>query len=486
MNRTKFIDFKIILKFLGQGFLLVCFLQLISMLISLLFNDGMFLVFLISSLISFVMGMILLLANKNTFNQRLTLREGFVMIVFQWILVPFLGMIPFYFGIPHFTIIDALFESYAGFTTTGFTLIFDKHAISQSLVFWKSVIQWIGGMGLIMFLIALLPFTREGEYKIFFLDLQDVSYEPIHPNLTESARRLWYIYSFFTVVSTIALYVSGLDWFNALCYSLSTVSTGGGITQNGNVTEFSFYTKIVLAFIMLIAGVNYLKVYRFFVFRHIDFKNEEFKWYLLLIVLCFTIIISIQSMFFGFNSSAIFETIFNVISISSTTGIYVEWSNLSMIPFVWLIIFLMMFIGSSTGSTGGGINLFRIIILFRTIRNYVNTLIHPQTYYATKFNNRIVSIQAIRRIYAFFQIFLIFFFIGSLLLALTGLDLIDSMVFCIASISNIGPGAFLISDVQTFANMTNASKMVLSALMIIGRIEIFPLIILLSRSMWIK
>lgn len=486
MLSTRFINLNIILKFLGLGFVVICFFQLLTMCVSLLFNDGHHIVFLISAILSFFSGLSLIWLTRRQTYQRLTLRESFMMIIFQWIFVPVMGMVPFYLGFADFTIIDALFESFSGFTTTGFTLVFNKMEMPESFMFWKSVIQWIGGMGLIIFLIALLPFVREGEYKMFFSDLQDISFEPIHHKLTENARRLWYIYIVFTFIAAIALYFSGLNWFQAICYALSTMSTGGGIAPNGNVTHLLFPTQVVLACIMFVAGANYLQIYRFVILRTLHFKNEEFKWYLIFIFLCFFVITFTQIIELGFEQSRLFETLFNVISISSTTGIYLEQPRTHILPSVWFIFFVMMFIGSSTGSTGGGINLYRIIVLFRTMRNYINTLIHPQTYYATKFNDRMVPVSAIRRIYAFFQVFLITFILGSLALSLTGLDFIDAMVFCISSLSNVGPGAFLLSDLQTFASLTSSSKLLMSLLMVLGRIEILPALILISRSMWKK
>ncbi len=483
MLSLRFIHLRLILKFLGMAFMVIAGLQVLSLMMALWFGEQAWLSFAISSGISFGTGLLLILLNPVQQREKISIRDSFLLIIIIWFFVPAAGMLPFYLGTPINSVYDAFFEAYAGFTTTGFTNLAKYDMLPKSIIFWKSIIQWIGGMGFMVFIIALFPLVREGEFKVFFSDIQDTSYKPLHVRITANARRLWYIYLSFTVLGIAGLIIAGQDVFDALCFSLSSISTGGGVPYNGNLTQLSIPIKAVLTVIMFIAGANYFFVFQVFK-RQSTIRSDEFLAYVKVIFFASASIIAAQIIQKGFSSEGIFESLFNTVSIVSTTGFYSNAEFESSILFVWMILFFLLFVGSSTGSSGGGINISRILILFRSLKNYVKTSIHPNSYYQTCFNRKPVVPSVLNRIYAFFVLYIVIFFLGSLVLSLLGFGFNDAIGFCAASLSNTGPGVFLINGYTELSQIHTGAKITLIFLMVIGRIELFPFLLIISKTFW--
>lgn len=458
-------------------------LQVLSLMMALWFEEQAWASFALSSGISLVAGLMLFLLNPVQQKEKISIRDSFLMIIVIWFFVPAAGMLPFYLGTPINSVTDAFFEAYAGFTTTGFTNLAKYEMLPKSIIFWKSIIQWIGGMGFMVFIIALFPLVREGEFKVFFSDIQDTSYKPLHIRVTANARRLWYIYLTFTILGIAGLIIAGQDVFDALCFSLSSISTGGGVPYNGNLTHLSIPIKSVLTVIMFIAGANYFFVFQVFK-RQSTIRSDEFLAYVKVIFVASSFIIAAQIIQNGFSYEGIFESLFNTVSLVSTTGFYSNAEFDSSILFVWMILFFLLFVGSSTGSSGGGINIFRILMLFRTLKNYLKTAIHPNSFYQTNFNKTPIPPLIISRIYAFFFLYILIFFIGTLALSYFGFGFNNSIGFCAASLSNTGPGVFLINGYTELSQIHTGSKITLILLMVIGRIELFPFLLILSKTFW--
>jgi trk system potassium uptake protein TrkH len=294
---------------------------------------------------------------------------------------------------------------------------------------------------------------------------------------------LWFVYIFFTLIGIGALVFAGQNVFDAICFSMSSISTGGGVPYNGDITHLGFPIKAVLAVLMLIAGANYFFVFQVFK-KQRKIASDEFLSYLKIIGFVALFIITAQVARHGFRFDIIFESIFNTISFVSTTGFYSDSAFNSSILFVWILMFFVLFIGSSTGSSGGGINIYRIMILFRTLKDYIKTAIHPSTYNQTSFNKVPVNLNAISRIYAFFVLYLLIFFFGTLILSLLGFNFNNAMGLCAASLSNTGPGVFLLNGFTDLSQVRDGSKLVLIFLMVVGRIELFPFLLIFSKSFW--
>ncbi len=483
MKLIRSIHFRLIFKFLGMALMVVAGMQLISLGMALYFQEDVWKIFGLSAAFNLCAGFLLFRTRKSIRDVRLSIRDSFMIIFFMWTVVPLSGMLPFYLGTPIDSVSDALFESYAGFTTTGFTNLAKYEQLPNSIIFWKSLIQWIGGMGLMIFLIALFPLVKEGEFKVFFSDIQDTSYKPLHYKVAGTARRLWFVYLLFTLFGVGALILAGQEWFDALCFSLSTISTGGGVPYHGDLSYFALPVKIVLTILMLISGANYFYVFQIFK-RQKRIKSDEFIAYLKVFLFAAFFISIAQVYKHGLHFDIVFESIFNTASFVSTTGFYSNEYFDSGILFVWMILFFLLFSGSSTGSSGGGINIYRLIILIRSVSNYVKMTIHPNTYLETKFNGVTISNKSINRVYAFFFLYILVFLMGSLTLSSLGFEFNESLGFCAASLSNTGPGVFLINGYTDLSQIHVGSKLTMIFLMIIGRIELFPFLLLISKTFW--
>jgi trk system potassium uptake protein len=483
MGFLRSIHFRLILKILGMACMVIAGLQILSAGVALYFNESQWIDFLISAGASLLAGLLLFIFNPVKYDTSIKIRDSFLIIIALWFFVPVAGMLPFYLGSPIESFLDALFESYAGFTTTGFTNLAKYELLPKSIIFWKSIIQWLGGMGLMIFIIALFPLVKDGEYKVFFSDIQDTSYKPLHHKVTGTARRLWFIYLIFTIIGIGALILAGQNWFDAVCFSLSSISTGGGVPYNGDITHFSIPVKAVLAVLMFVAGANYLFIFQIFR-KQRSIQSDEFISYIKVFFYAALLIILAQGFSNGFSGIMIFESIFNTISFVSTTGFHSHQVFDSGILFVWILLFFLLFIGSSTGSSGGGINIYRLVILIRTLKNYIKTTIHPNSYYKTSFNKIPVAPIVINRVYAFFMLYLLIFFAGSLMLSALGFSFQQAIGLCASSLSNTGPGVFLINGYTDLSQMHTGSKLTLIALMVIGRIELFPFLLIFSKSFW--
>lgn len=483
MSKQALIKVSLVGKYLGMALIVSSIMMLFSACIALLHKEQEYLMFVYSFAITFIIGFVLVFFNNYQFSHSISIRESIAIILSLWFFVPLFGMLPFYLASPINSIADALFESYAGYTTTGFTNLSKYSSIPRSIIFWRVIIQWLGGMGLMIFIIALFPKVKEGELKIFFSDIQDNTFRPLYNKVTTTARILWFIYLVFTIIGFLALYIAGQNWFDALSFSLSSVSTGGGVPYNGNITHLSIGIKSVIVALMFIAGANYVIVFQIIANKKV-LRSEELRIYLVGFLIVATVLIIMQGAKHQFNFEIIFETIFNTVSFLSTTGFYSNAHFDSSILFVWLILFFLMFSGSSTGSSGGGMSVYRLIVLVKTLSHYIKTLIHPHSLIQVKFNKEVVQLKAINRIYAFFVLYIIIFLLGSILLSVFGFDFNNAIGFCVASLSNIGPGVFLLNGNMDLSQIHLGSKVVLIILMVVGRIELFPFLIFFSKTFW--
>ncbi|MBE0640798.1 MAG: TrkH family potassium uptake protein, partial [Bacteroidales bacterium] len=361
----------------------------------------------------------------------------------------------------------------------------DIEAMPKGLLFWRSMTHWLGGMGIIVLSLAILPLLGIGGMQLFVAEVPGPSPDKLHPRIKETAKRLWVIYVMLTLIQTALLMGGGMSLFDGLCHAFGTMATGGFSTQNDSIAGYSPYIQYVIILFMVIAGMNF--TLHFFILRgelRRVARNDEWRFYLTVIGISTLIITGslLINRIFGAEES-FRQALFQTVSIVTTTGFattdYLLWPNLG-----WFIIFLLMFTGGSAGSTGGGIKMVRHLILFRNSFLELKRQIHPQAVIPVRMNRKPVSQDIVFNVLAFFLIYMTIFAGGSLVMAAMGLDFHTAIGSVIASLGNIGPGLGSVGPVGNYAGIPEAGKWFLSFLMLLGRLELFTVLILFSRAFW--
>ena len=480
-------NFRIILNI--SGFLLILeglFMGLAGC-VSLIYEEAAYPLFL-SALITSISGLLLWYYNRNV-SKSISKREGYIIVSMGWILFSLFGAIPFIISksIPSYT--DAFFETISGFTTTGASILNDIESLSHGDLFWRSITQWIGGMGIIVLSLAVLPLLGIGGMQLFVAEVPGLKPDKIHPRIKETAKRLWMIYCLFTLAETAMLWTGGMSLFDAVCHSFTTMATGGYSTKQDSIMHYnSPFIHYTISAFMIIAGANFTMSYFAlkFDFKRI-FRNEEFIFYLKL-VFGFTIIFTI-SLFFLQKENTFEESfrhsLFQVSSIMTTTG-YITTDYLQWTPFLVLLLFLIMFLGGSSGSTGGSIKTVRILLLLKNSYLELKRLIHPNAIITVRLNKHSVPQEIISNVLAFIVFYLIIFTFGTICMSVLGLDFESAMGAVAATLGNIGPGIGSVGPVENYAHIPDLGKWLLSFFMLVGRLELFTVIILFSPAFWKK
>jgi len=480
-------NFKIIIRALGALLLIESFFILLSLGVSLIYGESDWQSLLYSTLITLSVGAILLAFSHKAVRD-VGKREAYIIVSFVWIVFSLFGALPFYLGgeIPSFT--DAFFETISGFTTTGSSILNNIEAMPHGLLFWRSLTQWLGGMGIIVMSIAILPFFGIGGMQLFSAEVPGPTADKIHPRVKETAKRLWAIYLMFTIIETILLLFGGMNLFDAINHSFTTMATGGYSTKQASIAYWnSPYIQYVITIFMFIAGTNFSLSY-FAInlkFKKI-WQDEEFKYYLGF-TLIFSIAITLMLIFsenLGIERS-FRDAIFQVVSLMTTTGFatadYMSW----IIP-ISTLLFVVMFFGGSAGSTGGGIKIVRIVIMFKNSVLEFKRLIHPNAIIPVRMNHKAVHGKIVRNVLAFIVFYIIIFFVSTLIMSFFGLDVETAMGAVIATLGNIGPGIGSVGPAENFYTIPDGGKWFLGFLMLIGRLELFTVLIILSPAFWKK
>ena len=416
-------------------------------------------------------------------------REGFIIVSFVWIVFSFIGSLPFIISghIPDLT--NAFFETISGFTTTGASILVDVESVPKGLLFWRSLTHWIGGMGIIVLSVAILPILGIGGMQLFVAEMPGTGITPdkLHPRITQTAKRLWLIYVILTVIEIILLLLGGMNLFDSLCHSFATMATGGFSTQNTSIAGYSPYIQYIIALFMIMAGTNFTLHYLGLhgKIREV-WKNEEYRYYILF-TFGFVVLITIFMILFSdiATEKAFRDSLFQVVSIVTTTG-FVTSDYLLWPGNLWIFIFLLMFIGGSAGSTAGGIKIARQILLLKNSALEFKRMIHPKAVIPVRFNGRAVPRDIIHMIMAFFLFYILIFFAGTFIMTLLGMDFDTAIGATIASLGNIGPGIGAVGPAENYSALPGAAKWLSSFLMLLGRLELFTVIILFSPSFWKK
>ncbi len=479
------LNYKLIFRLLGGLLLVEALFMVLSGGIALGYKEPDARYHFISALIAAGVGGFFTLISRGS-DKRMTKREGYIIVSLVWIVFSFFGLFPFYLSgaIPNYT--DAFFETISGFTTTGSSILNDIEALPHGILFWRSIIQWLGGMGIIVLSLAVLPFLGVGGMQLFAAEVPGPTTDKLHPKIKETAKRLWGIYLILTIIETALLVFGGMSLFDAVCHSFTTMATGGYSTKQASVAYWDDpFIQYVIILFMFLAGTNFTLTYfaMHFKLKRI-WKNEEFRAYTSFVIL-FTLIITVGLMFsesLGWEK-AFRDSLFQVVSIITTTG-FASADYLVWIPFLGMVIFVVMFFGGSAGSTGGGIKVVRIVMLIKNSAQELKRLIHPNAIIPVRYNNHVVSQDIITNVLAFMMFYILIIVFSIVVMASIGLDFETSVGAVVTSIGNIGPGLGDVGPADNFSGIPAFGKWYLSFLMLLGRLELFTVLILFSPAFW--
>ncbi len=475
------IHFAHIFYVVGLSLVFESFFILGAMAISLFYSDG--------QIIALFLAFVTVLASGLTFVGILykkaqidpTRKDGFVGVAISWIAISFFGALPYiYTGlIPVW--IDAFFESTSGFTTTGSSILMDIEALPPSLLFWRSETHWLGGMGIIVLMIAIFPYFGMGVNKMMLAEGSLMGVDRIKPRLIDVAKRLWGVYVLLTLAEIVLLIFADMYWFDAICHSFGTVATGGFGTKNTSIIDYSPAIQYIITLFMFLSGINFSLLY-FMIHGRLTslYRNEELRLYAL-IVIVFTFLITINLVHIsGVDIEKGFrDSVFQVVSIITCTGFasadYERWPI-----FAKVLIFLTMFIGACVGSTGGGIKVARFVILLKSLNHIVQKTLSPNKVYVIRYNGHPLDEKILSSTFSFVTIYILTFIIGTLALTINGLDVDTAGSAVITTLGGIGPGFGMVGPVENFASIPVISKLYLCFNMIAGRLEILSFVAVLA------
>lgn len=438
--------------------------------------------------ISLAVGAFLVIVARGPQTSYISQREGMAIVAFSWTAAGLLGALPFYLGDVFPTFADACFESVSGFTTTGASVLTDIESVPKGLLFWRSFIQWLGGMGIIVLSLAILPFLGVGGMQLYKAEVPSPVPDKLKPRLSETAMLLWKVYALISVVEVVLLMAGGMDFYESLCHTFTTMPTGGFSTRNASVAHFdSAYIDFIIIVFMVLAGINFSLHYQALRGRPMAFwKDPECRFFLfVLIVLIGMVGFDLYGDVYDTPGEALRYGAFQVVSIVTTTGYatadYLAWPGMSQV-----IIFLCMFLGASAGSTGGGMKCIRVMLCFKYIYRELFALIHPRSVSRIKIGGKAVPDDVMKSVIGFLALYICLFAICSILLAGTGVDFVTSISAVASSIGNIGPGFGAVGPVSNYAGIPYMGKWLLIWCMLLGRLEIYTVIILLVPEFWRK
>lgn len=492
------LNYKIIFHLMGLLLLFNGGFMLIAALVSFITVDGVGMEVSAAAFLTAFVGTLLMFLTRGH-EKEVKKREGYIIVTFGWLFMSLSGMLPYLFSgaIPHIT--NAFFETISGYTTTGATILSDIETLPKGILFWRSMTHWIGGMGIIVLAIAILPLLGIGGMQLFAAEAPGPNADKLHPRITDTAKRLWLIYVSFTVIETILLNLAGMSFFDAVNHALSTLSTGGFSTKNASVAHWndSPIIQYIIIFFMLLAGTNFVLSYFAFKGRiQKILRDEEFRLYMAFVV-GFTIIaagvvyfkadLTISSidhpMVWGRAESSFRHALFQVLAVITTTGFitadYTMWT-----PFLTIIFFGLMFLGGSAGSTSGGIKVVRHLL---TIRNAVvefKRTLHPNAILPVRYNTKSVDRSIIFNILAFFILYMLSWIIGASVLGSMGLDFRTALGGSASALGNVGPAFGGLGPVDNYGWLPSGAKWWMAFLMLIGRLELFTVLILLTPFFW--
>lgn len=484
-KRTDLINFKLISFILGVLVIVEAGLLALCACVSLLYDESDYIYFIYTMLINIALGVVMIFAGRDNGGE-ITRRDGYYIVSVSWVLFSALGMLPFYLSgyIPSVT--DAFFETMSGFTTTGATILNDIEALPHGLLFWRSLTQWIGGLGIVLFTIALIPLFSGSSQQLFLSEATGVTHSKIHPKAKVMARYLWLIYIGLTSILVVLLMLGGMNLFDAVCHSFTTTATGGFSTKQDSILFWnSPYIEYVISIFMVVSSINFSLFYMALKHRpdHL-LKDEELHWFIKSVGII-TLIITAALYFNDYYDleTSFRRALFQVASIHTSCGFATDDYNLWP-TFTWVLLIFAMLSGGCTGSTSGGIKSLRFHIIAQNIKNQFKQMLHPRAVLPVKVNDELITAQISAVVYTYFAIYLLCIFVGWTLLTILGVGFTESMSLAVSAIGNVGPALGEYGPVYSWASLPDAAKWILSVLMLIGRLEIFGILLLFYHRYW--
>lgn len=482
------VNFPLIYKIIGSLLFLLGTMLAICVGIALYYGEDDMLPFLIATLLTVSVGFVFKYLGRNATNN-LSRRDSYFLVTASWIIFTFFGMQPFLIGgyIPNVT--DAFFETMSGFTTTGASILNDVEWLPHGILYWRTQTQWIGGLGIVFFTIAILPsMVGNGSVKVFSAEATGPMRSKMHPRLSTMAKWIWTIYLGLTVACVLSFYACGMNWFDSINYAMTTTATGGFATHNDTTTYFNSpsieYVSVLYQFL---AGINFAMLYMAIFKLKVGnlLKSSEFKLYLFIITAATTFIAYLLMTRNGYGLERAFRSsLFHVVSFMTTTGIFND--DAAMWPRItWVVLGCLMFIGACSGSTTGGFKCIRLVMVFKVLRNEFRRILHPNAILPVKVNGQTVSQQKLSTLLAFFAIFTFMVLITATIMVMAGIDYTNSAVIALSCISNVGASLSTeIGPVLSWDELPVHIKWTCSFLMLVGRLEILSVLVLFTRAFW--
>ncbi|MBT8282048.1 MAG: TrkH family potassium uptake protein [Muriicola sp.] len=488
---------KIILHLMGLLLLCNGGFMLLAAVVSGIYQDGVTLDITLAALVTMMIGVIAMFLTRGH-KKEVKRKEGYIIVTFGWIIMAASGVLPYLFSgaIPDIT--NAFFETMSGYTTTGASIIDNIEVLPEGILFWRSLTHWIGGMGIIVLAIAILPLLGIGGMQLFAAEAPGPNADKLHPRITDTAKRLWLIYFGYTLAETVLLKLAGMSFFDAINHSLATLSTGGFSTKNASLAYWNNQPLIqyIVIFFMFLAGSNFVLSY--FVFKgkvQKVLRDEEFKFYAILMalfVLAVGMVIYFRAdvpvseyhpMVLGDLESSFRHALFQVVAVITTTG-FVTADFTAWTPFITVFFFGLMFIGGSAGSTAGGIKVMRHILIIKNGLLEFKRTLHPNAIIPVRFNQKTVTEHVVYNVIGFFVLYMLLFIIGALVLGFLGLDFESSVGGAASSLGNVGPAFGSLSPLNNFNSLPALGKWWCGFLMLAGRLELFTVLILMTPYFW--
>ena len=481
------INFRVILKFIGLLLCLEAAFMLIPYLVALIYDEGDAMAFLLSILITAGTGGLLFYFTRNDRNE-VGKRESYLIVTSIWFFFTLFGMLPFCLMSNPLSIADAFFETVSGLTTTGASIVPDVEALPHGILFWRSFTQFIGGMGIILLTIAILPIlNHQGGLILFNSEVTGISHEKLKPKIGETSKKLWSVYVSLITTLTLLLCLGPMTPFDAICHAFGAMATGGFSTKQASLNHWdSAYVDYVITIFTFIAGINFALVYRAITgdVKRL-FSNEETRWYTFIVVGA-TLVVTAGLYVTGQNSSleetlrvSLAQVVTVITSTGYTIGDYVAWG-----PFFTTVFLLLMFFGACAGSTCGGAKIDRLVVLAKNTRNEFYRVIHPNAILPVRVNGKAISHEVVSKILAFILVYVMVLIAGSTILTALGLSIEEAFGSTLSCLSNIGPGAGATGPTGNYAFIPDVGKWLLSFIMLIGRLELFTVLILFTRYFW--
>ena len=480
------VNFRIISKIIGSLLFIEGFFMSCCAIMAFYFQEDDLMALLMSLLITFACGFLFLYTGRNADNS-LSRRDAYVVVTATWVIFSIFGMFPFLIhgSIPR--LVDAFFETMSGFTTTGATILDDIESLPHGLLFWRSLMQWIGGLGIVFFTIAILPSLVGGSVKVFAAEATGPIKAKMHPRLTTTAKWIWSIYLILTIGCGLSFWAAGMDWFEATNYSMTTTATGGFSIHNNGMTIYQSptidYITILFEFL---AGINFTLLYiSIFKIRPGElFKNSEFKLYIVMVLLATACIMGVLIAMMDYPIEKAFRNaMFQVVSSITTTGIFNDdigaWPHIT-----WIVMGIVMFLGACAGSTSGGYKCIRGVMTLKVLRNNFRQIIHPNAVLPVKINGQSVSESRITALFAFFTLFVLMLLVTTGIMVIAGIDPTNAVTIAMSCVSNVGPSLNEIGPSLFWSDMADYIKWTLCLLMLMGRLEIMTVLVLFTHTFW--